>query len=193
MFILIIQASGKVCISYKGFAVDDDRNLYIGKDNIEVLNSEGKLINKIDPMTSRGYKFTIDQNNELLISTGDYLYKKDLFGKLIEKKTISNLTGDLLSGFSRYKYTANDGTKYVMKMHFFRTNIYRMEGQVKISVYKMPLLDYFVRLLSYIVYGSMAVIIPIGTVKWKHGVTKKQWGGTQKWHRDNTGVGSLCP
>ena len=49
-----------------------------------------------------------------------------------------------------------------------------MEGQVKISVYKMPLLDYFVRLLSYIVYGSMAVIIPIGTVKWKHGVTKKQ-------------------
>ena len=54
-----------------------------------------------------------------------------------------------------------------MKMHFFRTNIYRIEGQVKISVYKMPLLDYFVRLLSYIVYGSMAVIIPIGTVKWK--------------------------
>ena len=60
-----------------------------------------------------------------------------------------------------------------------------MEGQVKISVYKMPLLDYFVRLLSYIVYGSMAVIIPIGTVKWKHGGQKSNEGGSK------TGDGSL--
>lgn len=176
MFILIIQASGKVCISYKGFAIDDDRNIYVGKSNIEVLNSEGKVIKKIDPMTSRGYKFTIDRNNEILISTGDYLYRKDLFGQLIEKKAISNITDDLLSGLSRYKYTANDGTKYVMKMHFFRTNIYRIEGQEKVSVYKMPLIDYFVRLLSYIVYGSIAIIVPIGITIWRR--SQKHYQGT---------------
>lgn len=173
MILLIIQASGKVCTSYKGFAVDNDRNLYIGKSDIEVLDSEGKVINKIDPMTSRGYKFTINQNNEILISTGDYLYRKDLFGQLIEKNTISNRADDLLSGSSRYKYTANDGTKYVMKIHFFRTNIYRIEGQEKISVYKMPLLDFFVRLLSYIVYSSLAVMIPIGIVMWRRSQSGK--------------------
>ena len=167
MFILIIQITGKVCLSYYGFAVDKSNNIYLGKDkSIDVLNDKGEVINKIDPMTSRGYSFTITENDEIIISTGDYWYRKDLSDNLIEKNVINDYRENPISTFSRYKYSAADGTEYVMKMHFFRTHIYKIINGEYISVYKMPLFDFCVRILSVITYLSFAVVVIVGIVIW---------------------------
>lgn len=46
-FILAIQISGKVCLSYNGFAVDTQKNIYLGKDRyIEVLR-----LTRVEPVT----------------------------------------------------------------------------------------------------------------------------------------------
>lgn len=165
LLILVLQINGKVCLSYQGFAVDLDKNIYLGKNDIEVLDSDGNLIKIIDPMTSRGYKFTIIENKEILIRTGDRLYTKNLSGELISEKIIKDYTNTPLSKTHRYKYISDDGTEYIMSMRFFRTCIYQINKNEKILIYKMPLLDFSIRILSFAVYTSMMIAILIVIVK----------------------------
>ncbi len=81
MVFLFTTLTGKVCVSYNGFAVDEDSNLYLGKAScIEVLRPDGEVLRNLSSYTSRGYKFTITEDQTMKISTGDYLYQTDLLG-----------------------------------------------------------------------------------------------------------------
>ena len=162
MFFLITTSTGKVSISYDGFAIDNNSNIYLGKNSaIEVLNYDGKILRNISPYTSRGYKFTITSNNQIKISTGNYLYLTDLSGNLISKKEITDYKDDELISVNRYKFVTSDGTQYVMKNHFLRTCIYQMHGKQKTIVYKMPVFDYIVKLLIIACFLGLIIIVPI--------------------------------
>ena len=57
---LLQSSDSRICTSYQGFAVDEDRNLYIGMDHaIAVYDSYGNELREVKLPTSRGYKFTI--------------------------------------------------------------------------------------------------------------------------------------
>ena len=168
MFFLFMIITGKVCVSYEGFAVDNEFNLYLGKDYaIEVLNEKGEVLRKISPFTSRGYKFTVTTDNTIIISTGEYLYTTDLLGNLIDKKTISDYTDDKLNNINRHEFTTSNGTVYIMKNFLLRTHIYRLEGSQKVTVYKMPIFDYIVKLSAVMCFISLIIVVPICLVKWK--------------------------
>ncbi len=121
------------------------RNLYIGKTQvIEVLKPNGDVLRRIDPCTSRGYRFTMDADQTLWIDTGGYLYRTDRFGARIESREIH---GDGLSVSVLYEYVSADGTAYRMKNRFLRPCIVRMEEPEDVAIYKMPVFDSAVRLL----------------------------------------------
>ena len=166
--ILIAQITGTACLSYQGFALDKSDNIYLGKSgNIEVLDNKGKLIKNISPMTSRGYRFTVNENNEIIISTGYYWYRKDLSDNLLDKGEITAHEDDPLAKLKRYEYISADGSQYVMKMYFFRTNVYKITDENRVSVYQMPLFDYFIRLLSFVVYPGFIFSVLFGIREWR--------------------------
>jgi len=165
---MIATISGTVCISYHGFAIDDDKNLYLGKDSvIQVIGHNGEIVREINPNTSRGYHFTIVEDNTLKISTGDYLYTTDLSGKVDSKKEIFDYKDDAFIRESKHRFVASDGTEYVMKNHLFRTMIYRLDGNQNTVIYKMPVLDYIAKLSFYAMIISGFIVIPIIIIKWR--------------------------
>lgn len=163
---LLAKITGKITISYVGFAIDHNNNIYLGKDStIEVLDYDGKVLRSISPYTSRGYKFTITPDNQIKISTGDYLYLTDLSGNLISKKDISNYTDDDLLRENRYEFISSDGVHYKMKNHFLRPCIYRIDATKKTIIYKMPIFDYIVKLIMIACFLSFMIIIPVVILK----------------------------
>ena len=167
MICLFLIISGKVNLSYYGFAVDSNSNIYLGRtSNIYVINQSGEFKQNISAMTSRGYSFTII-SDKILISTGEYLYTKSLTGDLIEKKPINNYKENPLTNISKSEYVDSNGTKYVMKNELFRTHIYRIESNEKIDVYQMPILDYVIKLIFYAVLLSMFIMAPISIYQWR--------------------------
>lgn len=150
--------TGKACAFYQGFAVDGDGNLYIGKTQvIEVLKPNGDVLRRIDPCTSRGYRFTMDADQTLWIDTGGYLYRTDRFGARIESREIH---GDGLSVSVLYEYVSADGTAYRMKNRFLRPCIVRMGEPEDVVIYKMPVFDSTVRLL--LIFGVPAFLAAVG-------------------------------
>ena len=158
MFCSVSAVTGKACLFYNGFAVDGDGNLHIGKTQvIEVLKPNGDVLRRIDPCTSRGYRFTMDADQTLWIDTGGYLYRTDRFGTRIESREIH---GDGLSVSVLYEYVSADGTAYRMKNRFLRPCIVRMEEQEDVVIYKMPVFDSAVRLL--LIFGVPCFLAAVG-------------------------------
>ncbi len=143
---------GTISLTMQVFAVDSMHRLYLGKETkIEVL--EGDVIVKtISPKTSRGYAFTITENDTILLDNGAYIYTLDLDGNELSKKpwnaSIDNNT---------WIFNAKDGTKYKLSSPFWRYQINHItEGGVK-TVYKMPLFDYVIKLFD--IFSFMCFII----------------------------------
>lgn len=158
VFSVFSVITGKACAFYQGFAVDGDGNLYIGKTQvIEVLKPNGDVLRRIDPCTSRGYRFTMDADQTLWIDTGGYLYRTDRFGARIESREIH---GDGLSVSVLYEYVSADGTAYRMKNRFLRPCIVRMEEPEDVAIYKMPVFDSAVRLL--LIFGVPCFLATAG-------------------------------
>ena len=154
VFSVFSVITGKACAFYQGFAVDGDGNLYIGKTQvIEVLKPNGDVLRRIDPCTSRGYRFTMDADQTLWIDTGG----TDRFGARIESREIH---GDGLSVSVLYEYVSADGTAYRMKNRFLRPCIVRMEEPEDVAIYKMPVFDSAVRLL--LIFGVPCFLAAAG-------------------------------
>ncbi len=172
----VFASQGDICINYKGFSVDADGNIYIGKlGRIDVISPGGDLIRTIDTQTNRGYEFMIsDCNTIYLNATGSFMIL-DLEGNLLQEPVAySELHYKQKPAFHRTKYIAPDGTIYLLRKPFGRPTILRVEKESMTPVYKMPLSDYAVRILLQLVWYSSWIMIP--TIIWqfnKHNAAKK--------------------
>lgn len=155
MYVLCLS-TGLICASYNGFAVDSNNYIYVGKNNtIEVQDGNGNKIREFSSVTDRGYKFTVNSNNEILLSTGDFLYTIDTEGNIKNKSEVHSYEDDL-HGVTRTKFITSDGTVYKMRGLLLRTCIYRVDGNKKTVVFKMPMFDYAAK---YVV--GLSVIISL--------------------------------
>lgn len=163
----------KANISYYGFAIDSDGNIYLGKSStIQVVDRSGMEIRSIRSMTSRGYNFTII-DDQIYLDTAAHYYIMDLYGNILDEGegTEENESRfpkiNSLGFIDASRFTDSAGNRYIMRTRFLRTVIYQYHDGIRTEIYQMPLFDYFTRLLLIACCVSMAIFIPINLVRWR--------------------------
>ena len=153
--------SGNVTIGYSGFGFDSSDVLYIGTDTAIEKYVDGNKVGEINPQTSRGYAFTLE-NDIILLSTASYVYNLDLDGTVISKE--EDIGTKTFNKIERKKnhFITPDGREYRFKSFLGRRYIDDAAGTV---IYKMPLLDYIVKVVLDLVAISMFICVPI--IVWK--------------------------
>ena len=175
-FCLFMSMSGTVSLSINNFAVDSSGCLYIGKDSAIEVVKDGKTIRELSPCTSRGYAFTIDSNDKIILSDAINLYEMDLFGNILSKREDRTSEINKLRKNSKY-FNANDGSEYELLNNMgYYSIIHESSNSEIVTVYKMPIFDYIVKLLIILVCVSLIIIFPfIVYYAWKSIPAEKMW------------------
>lgn len=155
---MILGLSGVVAMTYEGYAVDSAERIYVGKNTgIEVYDGAEK-IRTISPRTSRCYKFTVQENDTILLSTGKTVYLIDQDGETIEQyqDDLMRTYRDIES--EQKHFTSASGTEYEQTNMFGYYRIMRSDG---VCVYSMPWLDYAARIVFFLAFISLFIFIPV--------------------------------
>lgn len=158
-FCNIMVATGKATLEINSYAVDKQGKLYIGRDHEIIVLEDTKILRRINPKTSRAYRFTIIDGEKILLSTTTKVYTMDLFGNVLSEeddegtKTYNELR-------MKKSFYDEDGNKFTIRHPFLRTQILK-NGKV---IYKIPLLDYLVRICS--IFAAL-LLLPLVVVAFK--------------------------
>lgn len=131
-----------VSFSFHGFGVDSTGKLYVGAGHKIDVFENGKKVNTIRNLTSRGYVFTIRNDDTILLASGTTLVTLDLQGEIIEQWESTN---DTISKLRKSKsfFGASNGETYTASWPFGRLTIC-CGSEI---VYKMPLFDFTIMLI----------------------------------------------
>lgn len=160
----------QIYTSYKGFAVDSHGNLYLGvSSKIMAVDSNGLERYSFSAITKRGYSFTINKEDQVIIRSGEYVWITDLNGNVIEEHIGTEIADRLLPyGNSTRSFTDSEGRIYQMKSRFFRVEIYKYEKGEESLIYQMPWLNYVMKLALEGTSLCFLILIPLIIVKvWK--------------------------
>ena len=150
-FSLFSVATGKANIVLNGIAVDSKGVVYIGYDkSIEVYN-ESKFIKKIPIPTSRGYEFTIDDDN-IVFFTGEYIYLLSLDGKVIDKKLDSYEN----HVYSKNTFKSESGDVYKIESVLLKTKVIKNNNEI---MYQISDRDLIAKIFFEISVLSVAILI----------------------------------
>lgn len=163
---------GDVSISYNGFALDSSGVLYIGTDAGIQKYKDEIMIDLIDPKTSRGYIFTITDEDHILLSTASTVYILDLEGNTIDEYDDTGTKAYNYLQSTKRVFATQDGKKYVMNSEFGRINICSDEEMI----YQMPVTDYIVKVISFLSGISIFIFAPIIIIKWRKEEEKQSMG-----------------
>ena len=158
IFCLAHILTNAVAIDYIGFAVDGSEFLYVGGGHQIRVYDGNKLTKTITNGTERGFAFTIQNGNTIILSNASIVYEMDLDGNI--KNEYPDPKNQVFSKLQRNKtFTAINGKTYQYRCSWGRTQIY-CDGQL---IYKMPLYDYCIKLLLCIsvcsFFGCVLVIV----------------------------------
>ena len=157
---LFLMITGTVTLSISGFAVDSNNRLYIGKDSGITVYENGVIDHTINPKTSRGYIFTMQPNDTIVVSTGSVVYTMDIDGNLIsqEEDFRSRMYHEIRKNGNPFYST--DGTKYTKRSPWGRIEIIQeIDGRVSI-IYQMTLFDYIIKIVLAITFVSIFIFVP---------------------------------
>ena len=163
MFVFTATFTNSATISYNGLAVDNEGNAYIGKAcEIYIVDPLGAPLGTIEIPSERGaFRFFITEENQLRLRASGYVYTMDLQGNIIkQQKPVKELLAEFPANPQR-KAIASDGKVYTMKMPFLRTVVQVQEGETVSTIYEMPLYDYSVRLVFFLLAISWVIFIPV--------------------------------
>jgi hypothetical protein len=155
------------------FAVDSSGKLYVGKDSkIEVYDNQS-LIKSIFPMTTKGYLFTVESDDSILLSDASTVYIMDLNGVVLSQNEdqFSETYSKLSSG--KNMFVSWNGEKYLKRSNWGRVEIIHIAENTSTIIYKMPILDYIVKVVFWLLFISVFIITPVIHFQWKSGVLRE--------------------
>lgn len=158
-------ASGKVSMDIDSFALDSTGNLYIGKLlKIEVFRDE-LLLRTISSMP-RDYRFTIDQNDSIILTDGSIVYNMDLNGNILSHS--EDKYSEIYSKLDDKKiFISKRGDEYFKRSIWGRVEIVHVIDNYEVIIYRMPFLDYMVLVLFWSMIGSFFILTPIILLQWR--------------------------
>ena len=100
-------------IAYNGFGVDSAGRLYVGRGHHIEVWEDGQRVNTIRKGTSRGYVFTVQEDDTILLAMGHSVMVMDLEGTTILKdwEDERQETSDLLEE-NKFVFTDVTGAQY---------------------------------------------------------------------------------
>ena len=114
---LFLAACTRTTLDYRGFALDANGRLFIGKSQkIDVYDKDGSIKYSVfSKVFARGYTFTI-QEETLYVSTGSRSYKMSLTGDILEEyEENPPYTYNQLQR-NKWRYMSNSGTEYSFRL-----------------------------------------------------------------------------
>lgn len=118
LIIIILVATNTVSLTYSGFAIDSENNLYLGKTGGKIdVYSGGKIVKSISLMTSKGYAFTI-KKDKLVVAALSNIYILDLEGNILEKKECLNDTEYNKLFKEKNIFIDSEGNKFILSNVF---------------------------------------------------------------------------
>lgn len=161
--ILILILTNSISLSYKGFAIDSQDNLYVGKDGGVIgVYSNGKLIKNISLMTSKGYAFTI-KNDRLVVAALSSVYTLDLEGNILEKHDDLSIEYNKIFK-EKNNFIDSDGNSYCLKEFL---GYYSIRAEDDTKIFDMPVFDYVVKILLFLICISFIIFVPIIIYRWR--------------------------
>ena len=166
---VIGNAISGVNIDWSGFAIDGQGLLYIaGAGKIDVI-SKGEKIRELKVPTSRGFHFTIENGDTIILSTGIKCYKLGLSGNLYEETEADSELDAKIAGQSK-SFTTSDGLRYYMSSHLGRMQIVLLHAEKETVIYQMPMNVYILRMLFVLSVIGLCYCLIVG-FRWKYGKT----------------------
>ena len=162
--------SGAATLSISGFAVDDYERIYVGTANAISVYEGGKLAYEIDPQTSRTYRFTIDDNGNLLLSTSTKIYIMDLQGNIIETKEDPGADTYNQISYRKNKFVSQKGDEYRL-INFGRTKIVKNGTQ---TVYQIDDISFSVRVSVIVCTVGLLAFLLLGLFNRKNRLNSLQ-------------------
>ena len=152
---VIAMLTGLADTEIRGFAVDSSGRIYVGMNNEIRVYDKDIQVNSISPQSSRAYAFTISEDDTLLLSTANKVYKMTTDGEILDSwEDKASLTYINLRR-NKNEFTSGKDT-YTLKGTFFRSRIVKNNNE---TVYQITLLSFIFKILSFIGFGGMTICI----------------------------------
>lgn len=158
--LLFLVISGNVHLFVHNFAIDAYGKLYLGLERKIDVFFKGEYQYTVNPLTNRGYNFTIIEGDKILLSTGTKIFELDLDGTPInqvdaEPYILNKIPSTIQESF---RFVDVNQNVYHLKSFFGRYKIVKDTDSGQEVLYQMPLFDFLIKLLLY-----LTVISFIGT------------------------------
>ena len=163
LIIIILVATNTVSLTYSGFAIDSENNLYLGKTGGKIdVYSGGKIVKSIS-LTSKGYAFTI-KKDKLVVAALSNIYILDLEGNILEKKECLNDTEYNKLFKEKNIFIDSEGNKFILSNVF---GYYSIKSRDNNEIYSMPIFDYVVKIILFCTFVSFIIFVPLIIYKWR--------------------------
>lgn len=151
----IAMLTGLADTEIRGFAVDSSGKLYVGMNDVIRVYDKDIQVSSISPQSSRAYAFTILEDDSLLLSTANKVYKMTTDGDILDSwEDKASLTYNNLRR-SKKEFISGKDT-YTLKGNFFRNRIVKNNNE---TVYQITLISFIFKMLAFVGFGGMTVCI----------------------------------
>lgn len=153
-----------VPLTYNGFGIDSLGKLYVGRGHHIEVWENGTQVNSIRKGTSRGYAFTIQENDTILLASGNSVMIMDLEGRSTLKQWEESHKETYNELSNRRSFTSVAGMRYYVDRIHGRLTILQDET----TIYQEPLWACIFTWVSVISFPCFVVSIFIANAMKRH-------------------------
>ena len=157
---IVLVVFDLVPLTFNGFGVDSAGKLYVGRGHHIEVWEDGTQINNIRKGTSRGYTFTILEDDTILLASGNSVMIMDLDGKTALKRWEESHKETYNELSNKRVFSAVTGVQYHVDRIYGRLTI--MQGET--MIYQESLWDCFFTWLSLISFPCFVASCLIANV-----------------------------
>lgn len=141
---LILIFTGIATPFVSSFAIDGDDRIYVGTQNEIRVYEKGLLVDTISPKTSRAYVFTINEDENIVLSTSTKIYTMDLVGNVLDTQEDPGAHMYNKIQYNKRKFFSHNGDEYKLIGELGWTRIVKNNIE---TVYKISMLSFLVKVL----------------------------------------------
>ena len=142
------------------FAVDNQGLIYVGLENEIQVYDKNQHIRSISPQTSRGFMFTINKDNTILLSTADTVFSMDLDGNILSSHPDPGADTYNQIQYRKNHFTTQKGDTYKIVSSLGWSRIVKNGATV---VYQISSISFITKMMLYISF-CITFALPISYI-----------------------------